>query len=123
MWSILKTLFVQGVLAKVLLRAFGWLAWLIPTGFILKFIGLPLLAVLSVLALPVLILLFIVGLPIFLVLVVGGALMALVGTVLTVGIALAKIIVPIALVVLLVRWLMRSKEPAPAASTEAPAAS
>ena len=123
MWGILKTLFIQGVLAKALLRAVGWLAWLIPTGFILKFIGLPLLAVLSVLALPVLILLFIVGLPIFLVLIVGGALMALVGTVLTVGIALAKIIVPIAIVVMLVRWLMKSKESAPTPAPAEPAVS
>lgn len=118
MWAMLKTLLVQGILAKTLLRSFGWLGWLLPVGFLLKFVGLPLLAVLGVLALPVLILLFVIGLPVFLVLIVGGALMALVGTLLTVGIALAKVIIPIALVVMLVRGITRPKVtvPAPAAS-------
>ena len=53
MWQILKTLLVQGILAKTLLRSFGWLGWLLPVGAILKWIGLPLLSVLGVLALPV----------------------------------------------------------------------
>lgn len=114
MWAVLKTLLVQGILAKTLLRSFGWLAWLLPAGFLLKFVGLPLLAVLGVLAAPVLVLLFVIGLPIFVVLLFGGALMALVGVLLTVGIALAKIIIPIALVVMVVRWLLRPKAPAPA---------
>ncbi len=114
MWAVLKTLLVQGILAKTLLRSFGWLAWLLPAGFLLKFIGLPLLAVLGVLAAPVLVLLFVIGLPVFVVLLFGGALMALVGVLLTVGIALAKIIIPIALVVMVVRWLLRPKAPVPA---------
>ena len=118
MWQILKTLLVQGILAKVLVRSFGWLAWLLPVGFILKFIGLPLLAVLGVLAAPVLILLLVVGLPIFVVLTIGGALMALVGFLLTIGLALAKIIIPIALVVMLVRWLFRDRTEAPIAAAE-----
>lgn len=113
MWQILKTLLVQGILAKVLVRSFGWLAWLLPAGFILKFIGLPLVAVLGVLAAPVLILLLVVGLPIFVVVLIGGALMALVGFLLTIGLALAKIIIPIALVVMLVRWLLRDRAAAP----------
>ena len=119
MWALLKTLFVQGIIARTVLRSFGWLAWLLPVGFLLKFVGLPLLAVLGVLAMPVLVLLFMIGLPIFLVLVFGGLLMAVVGTVLTVGLALAKVIIPIALVVMLVRWMLRPK---PAASA-APSAS
>lgn len=114
MWAVLKTLLVQGILAKTLLRSFGWLAWLLPAGFLLKFVGLPLLAVLGVLAAPVLVLLFVIGLPVFVVLLFGGALMALVGVLLTVGIALAKIIIPIALVVMVVRWLLRPKSPVPA---------
>ncbi len=68
MWQILKTLVVQGILAKTVLRSFGWLAWLLPVGFLLKFVGLPLLAVLGLLALPVLALLLVIGLPIFVVL-------------------------------------------------------
>ena len=116
MWAVLKTLLIQGILAKTVLRSFGWLAWLLPAGFLLKFVGLPLLAVLGVLATPVLILLFVVGLPIFVVLLFGGALMALVGVLLTVGIALAKVIIPIALIVMLVRWFRRPKAAVPAAA-------
>jgi hypothetical protein len=109
MWAMLKALAIQGILAKVALRSFGWLAWLLPVGFILKFIGLPLLAVLGVLAAPVLILLFIIGLPIFLVLIVGAGLMALVGVLLTVAISLAKILIPLALIYWLVSWLLKPR--------------
>lgn len=107
MWQILKTLLVQGILAKTVLRSFGWLAWLLPAGAILQWIGLPLLSVLGVLALPVLVLLFMIGLPIFLVLIFGGLLMSLVGVLITVGTALLKLIIPVALVVLVVQWVMR----------------
>lgn len=116
MWALLKTLLVQGILAKTLVRSFGWLGWLLPVGFLLKFFGLPLLAVLGTLAVPVLVLLFVIGLPVIVVLLFGGALMALVGVLLTVGIALAKVIIPIALIVMLVRWLTRPKAPAPASA-------
>ena len=114
MWALLKTLLVQGILAKTALRSFGWLGWLLPVGFLLKFFGLPLLAVLGTLAVPVLVLLFVIGLPVIVVLFFGGALMAVVGLLLTIGIALAKVIIPIALVVMLVRWLTRPKAAAPA---------
>lgn len=119
MWQILKTLLVQGILAKTVLRSFGWLAWLLPAGFLLKFVGLPLLAVLGVLALPVLILLLVVGLPIFVVLMIGGALMALVGVLLSVGLAVAKIVIPIALMVMVVRWLLRDRTPSPVSAPDA----
>lgn len=109
MWAILKQLLVQGILARTVLRSFGWLAWLLPAGFLLKGIGLPLLAVLGVLALPVLLLLLVIGLPIFVVLLVGGALLSVVGVVLSVGLALAKVLIPIALVVWLVRWMWRDR--------------
>ena len=110
MWAMLKTLLVQGVLAKVALRSFGWLAWLLPAGFLLKWVGLPLLSVLGVLAMPVLVLLFIIGLPVFLVLAFGFVRMAIVGVLLTVAVALAKILIPIALVYLLVKWLMTDRK-------------
>ena len=110
MWQILKTLLVQGILAKTLLRSFGWLGWLLPVGAILKWIGLPLLSVLGVLSLPVLVLLFVIGLPIFLVFIFGGLLMSLVGVLITVGTALLKFIVPVALVVLVVQWVMRRQD-------------
>lgn len=118
MWQILKTLLVQGILAKTALRSFGWLAWLLPVGFLLKWVGLPLLAVLAVLALPVLALLLVIGLPIFVVLLFGGAILSIVGTVITIGVALAKVLIPIALVVWVLRWLFRAPKsevaPAPA---------
>ncbi len=69
-----------------------------------------------------------VGLPIFLVLIVGGALMALVGMLLTVAIALAKILIPIAIIYWIVSWLLKSRgdevkdapaEPGPAEPTPA----
>ncbi|MBX7119529.1 MAG: hypothetical protein K1X31_11065 [Gemmatimonadaceae bacterium] len=125
MWSILKELIVRGILAKTILRSFGWLTWLLPLGFLLKLIGWPLLAVLGTLAVPVLLLLLLVGLPIFVVLLVGGALLALVGTVLSVGLALAKVILPVALIVWLLGRLWRrdaaATPDAPAAAAEGPA--
>lgn len=122
MWQILKTLLVQGIIAKTALRSFGWLAWLLPAGAILQWIGLPLLSVLGVLALPVLVLLFVIGLPIFVVLIFGSLLMSLVGVLITVGTALLKLIIPVALVVLVVQWVMRvqAKRAAPVATEPAP---
>jgi len=121
MWQILKTLLVQGILAKTALRSFGWLAWLLPAGAILNWIGLPLLVVLGVLALPVLTLLLLIGLPIFVVLIFGSLLMSLVGVLITVGTALLKMIIPVALVVLVVQWVMRvqAKRAEPVATAEA----
>ena len=118
MWAMLKTLLVQGLLAKTLLRSFGWLAWLLPAGFLLKFIGLPLLAVLGTLGLPVLVLLFLIGLPIFAVIVVGGLLMSLVGVLLSLGIAVLKVAIPVLVVFWLLRWLFR--RPAPTSAAPAP---
>jgi hypothetical protein len=118
MWSLLKTLLVQGILARTALRSFGWLAWLLPAGFLLKWVGLPLLAVLGTLSVPVLILLAIIGLPIIVVLFFGSILLSIVGFVLTAGIAMLKFLVPLLLVYWLVRWVMRSRAPA----ADAPAA-
>jgi hypothetical protein len=119
MWAILKTLLVQGILARTALRSFSWLAWLLPAGFLLKWVGLPVLAVLGVLALPVLLLLLLIGLPIFVVLLFGGAMLSIVGVVLTVGIALAKVLIPVALVLLVLRSIGRSRRPAAAPSASA----
>lgn len=119
MWSLLKTLLVQGILARTALRSFGWLAWLLPAGFLLKWVGLPLLAVLGTLSVPVLILLAIIGLPIIVVLFFGSILLSIVGFVLTAGIAMLKVLVPVLLVYWLVRWVMRSRAPV-AATPSAP---
>lgn len=116
MWAILKSLIVQGIIARTALRSLGWLAWLLPVGFLLKWVGLPLLMVLGVLALPVLLLLLVIGLPIFVVLLFAGAIVSLLGLLLTVGVALAKIVIPIALVVWVLRWLLRNEKPVATAS-------
>jgi hypothetical protein len=99
-------------------RSVGWLAWLLPIGFLLKVIGWPIILVLSVLAAPVLILLFIIGLPIFAVILVGGLLMSLVGVLLTVGITLLKFAIPVLLIYWVVRWLWW--KPAPISAAPAP---
>lgn len=109
MWTILKSLIVQGILARTALRSLGWLAWLFPAGLLLlKWVGMPLLMVLGVLALPVLLLLLVIGLPIFVVLLFAGALISVLGVLLTIGVALAKIAIPILIVLFLVRWVLRS---------------
>ncbi len=101
MWSLIW----KWTVAKVLFRSFGWLALLIPVALMLKGIGLPLLLILGGLAMPVLIMLAIVGLPIIAVLVVGGVIMSVLGVVVTVGLTLAKIVIPILLLVWFVNFL------------------
>ena len=105
MWALIKALLSKWALFKVLLKAFGWLAWLIPVAFVLKAIGLPILLLLAVLAAPILIVLAIVGLPILLVFVVGGALLGLLMTIVSFGLAALKIAIPIVLVLWLLNWL------------------
>ncbi len=107
MWSLLRTLVIQGFLARTALKSFAWLAWILPLGFLLKWVGLPLLAVLGVVAIPVLILLAVVGLPIIVVVVFGGILVSVAGFALTAGFALLKALLPFLLVFLVVRWLWR----------------
>ena len=49
MWALLKSLLTKWAFFKVLLKALGSLAWLIPIAFVLKAIGLPFLLLLLVL--------------------------------------------------------------------------
>ena len=119
MWAILRSLMMKGLIARTVLRSFGWIGWLLPIGWLLSWIGWPLLSVLGVLALPVLVLLFILGLPIILVFVVGGLLMSLLGFLLTLGIAALKIAIPVVIIV----WLWRrwsAAEAAPASTGPSP---
>jgi hypothetical protein len=109
MWLLLKSLLTKWALFKLLLKSLGSLAWLLPLAFILKAIGLPILALLAILALPLLILLFVIGLPILLVVVVGGALLTFTMWMLSIGMVVLKIALPIILVVWFVRWLSRPK--------------
>jgi len=124
MLSLLKVLLLQGFLAKTALRSFAWLAWMLPLGFLFKWVGLPILAVLGVLALPVLLLLAVIGLPLIVVVVFSSILLSITGAVLTFGLAAAKVLIPIVLVVMLLRWLprwlLRSREPL--SSNEVPSA-
>src|SRR3954469_10294179 len=88
---------------------------LVPFAFILKVVGLPILAVLGVLAMPVLFVLFLFGLPIFLVLIVGGVLLAGAFFMLTLGLFAFKIflfvVLPIWLIWKVAGWLMRLIRP------------
>lgn len=105
MWALLKSLLGQWALFKVLLKALGSLAWLLPIAFLLKAIGLPVLVLLAVLALPIFLILALVGLPLMFVLITGIVLLAGFFFLLTLGIAVLKIVIPIVLVVWLLRWL------------------
>lgn len=105
MWALLKSLLGQWALFKVLLKALGSLAWLLPIALLLKTLGLPMLVLLAVLALPIFLVLALVGLPLMFVLITGVLLLAGFFFLLTLGIALLKILIPILLVVWLLRWL------------------
>ncbi|HET6681926.1 MAG TPA: hypothetical protein VFG84_12050 [Gemmatimonadaceae bacterium] len=101
MWLFLKSMLMQWAILKLLLKSLGGLGILVPLAFLLKLIGVKLIAILGVLALPVLIVLAIIGLPFILVFVMGGVLLALVAAALSFGLMALKIIIPIAIIV----WL------------------
>ena len=105
MWAFIKALLAKWVLLRVLLKTLGSLGLLVPLAFLLKMIGLPVLIVLAILALPVFIVLAVIGLPFILVFVVGGGILALIFSILALGLTVLKIVLPIILVVWLLRWL------------------
>ena len=92
---------------------------LVPIAFVLKLVGLPILAVLGVLALPVMFVLFFLGLPVFLVLIVAALLMGGLFFVLTIGLVALKIflfvVLPIWLVWTVATFFWRMIRPAPGA--------
>jgi hypothetical protein len=96
---------------------------LIPFAFILKLVGLPILAVLGVVAMPVLFVLFLLGLPIFLVLAVGGVLLAGLFFLLSIGMVAFKfflfVVLPIWLVWTVAGFIWRSLRPKHDAPTPA----
>lgn len=108
MWSLITSLLTKWALFKVLLKGLGSLGWLIPVAFILKFVGLPVLAVLAILAVPVFIILAIVGLPIMFAVVAGILLLVGFFALLSIGIAVLKIAIPLLLVYWLLRWWFRN---------------
>ncbi len=113
MWALIKSLLAKWAVFKVLLKALGSLAWLIPIAFVLKAIGLPMLLLLLILAVPILVVLAVIGLPILLVFVVGGFLLSILFTIVSVGFAALKIALPILLVVWIVNWLLSSRKSDP----------
>ena len=108
MWNLITSLLARWALFKLLLKTFGSLGWLIPVAFILKFVGLPVLAVLAILALPVFIILAIVGLPIMFVVVAGFLLLVGFFFILSMGLLVLKIAIPILIVYWLVRWWFKN---------------
>ena len=108
MWSLITSLLAKWALVRLLLKTLGSLGLLLPVAFLLKFIGLPILAVLAILALPVFIVLAIVGLPIMIVLVAGILLLVGFFALMSIGIAVLKIAIPILLVYWLLRWWFRN---------------
>jgi hypothetical protein len=108
MWVLIQSLLTKYALFKLLLKSLGSLAWLLPIAFILKVVGLPILAVLAILALPVFIILAIVGLPIMFVFIAGILLLVGFFALLSFGIMVLKIAIPVLLVYWLYRWWSRS---------------
>jgi hypothetical protein len=108
MWGLITSLLTKWAVLKLLLKTLGSLGWLLPVAFILKLIGLPVLAVLAFLALPVFIILAIVGLPIMFVIVAGILLLVGFFVMLSIGVAVLKIAIPILLVYWLLRWWFRN---------------
>ena len=105
MWSLITSLLAKWALFKLLLKTLGSMAWLIPVAFILKLIGLPVLIVLAILAAPVFIILAIIGLPIMFVIVAGGLLLVGIFFLLSMGLLVLKIAIPIVLIYWLIKWI------------------
>ena len=110
MWALLKSLLAKWAFFKVLLKALGSLAWLIPIAFVLKAIGIPLLLLLLILGAPILIVLAVIGLPLLFVLVIGGLLISALFAILSIGLTALKIAIPIVIVVWIVNWFFRARE-------------
>lgn len=108
MWAFIKSLLTQWAVFKVLLKALGSLAWLVPIALVLKAIGLPMLMLLLALALPIFIVLALFGLPFILVAIFGTLLMVGLFALLSIGFTVLKIAIPIIIIVWLVRWVMRN---------------
>ena len=120
MWTLIKSVLLRWVALKALLKALGSLGWLLPLAFLLKAIGVPALILLAILGLPLLIVLAIFGLPLLLIVVVGGALLAFTFWMLSMGLFVLKLALPVIVIVWLIRAFTRrggeATEPPPATS-------
>ena len=108
MWSLITSLLAKVALLKLLLKTLGSLGWLLPIAFILKLVGLPVLIVLAILAAPIFIILAIIGLPIMFVIIAGVLLLVGFFFILSMGLLVLKIAIPILLVYWLIRWFFRN---------------
>lgn len=111
MWMLLRALLAQWAVRQLVVRSFGSLILLLPLAALLKAIGWPLLVLLGVLAAPLLIVLFVAGLPVLLVILVGALLLAITGAVVSMGIIAIKIAVVVCVVVAVVRFFRRRRQP------------
>lgn len=107
MIALLKWILARWALFKLLLKSFGSLAWLLPLALLLKALGWPVLLVLGVLAVPLIIVLMIVGLPLLLVAAAAGIMLMIAFWVVSTGILLIKLAIPILVVIWLIRWFRR----------------
>lgn len=118
MWTLIKTVLLRWAALKALLKALGSLGWLLPLAFLLKAIGIPALILLAILGLPLLLVLFVFGLPVILVFLVGGALLGFTFWMLSMGVVVLKLALPVIGIVWLVRAFTKkgteSPEPPPA---------
>ena len=108
MWSLITSLLAKWALLKLLLKTLGSLGWLLPIAFVLKLVGLPVLIVLAILAAPIFIILAIIGLPIMFVIVAGILLLVGFFFILSMGLLVLKIAIPILIVYWLIRWFFRN---------------
>lgn len=128
MWALIRWIVMKLAVVKLLYKLLGGFAFLVPLALLLKFVGLPVLAVLGVLAFPVLILLLLFGLPLFLVLVVGGGILAFLFCLLTLGLVVLKLAIVVGLPLWIAwqlgKWLFGRRDggngatPPPATGTE-----
>jgi hypothetical protein len=108
MWSLITSLLAKWALLKLLLKTLGSLGWLLPIAFVLKLVGLPVLIVLAILAAPIFIILAIIGLPIMFVIIAGVLLLVGFFFILSMGLLVLKIAIPILIVYWVIRWFFRN---------------
>jgi hypothetical protein len=108
MWSLITSLLAKVALLKLLLKTLGSLGWLLPIAFVLKLVGLPVLIVLAILAAPMFIILAIIGLPIMFVIIAGVLLLVGFFFILSMGLLVLKIAIPILIVYWVIRWFFRN---------------
>lgn len=116
MWAFVQSLLAKWALLRLVITSLGSLAWLVPLAFVLKAVGLPMLLLLALLAVPVFLVLALVGVPLMLTIIIGILLLAGLFFMLSLGIAVLKIAIPIILIVWAVRWFTKSGKDRPGES-------